>query len=95
MIAANTTRPIARPAQPGAALRWMTPKTANTRRKVPTNSAKNAWYHGVVAAYDATPRPSSLAFWPSTPTISERTEDRAEQLGDQVAGHLASTGTCR
>ena len=43
MIAANTTRPMTMPAKPGDALRWMTPKTVNTRMKVPTNSAMNAW----------------------------------------------------
>ena len=43
MIAANTTRPIATPAKPAAALRWITPKIVNTRMNVPTNSAVNAW----------------------------------------------------
>ena len=40
MIAANTTKPMATPAKPGGALRWMTPKITNTRMNVPTNSAK-------------------------------------------------------
>ena len=35
------------------------------------NSAKNAWYHGTVSAYDATPSPTSLAFSPRTPTIAK------------------------
>ena len=42
MIAAKTTRPIATPAKPAAALRWMTPKMVKTRMNVPTNSAVNA-----------------------------------------------------
>ena len=42
MIAANTTRPIATPANPTEALRWITPNTVNTRMNVPMNSAKKA-----------------------------------------------------
>ena len=42
MMAAKTTSPIATPANPAAALRWMTPKMVNTRMNVPTNSAVNA-----------------------------------------------------
>ena len=49
----------------------MTPKTAKTSRKVPTNSAKNAWYHGIASPYAATPSPRSLALLPSTPTIAK------------------------
>ena len=71
MIAANTTRPIATPAKPAAALRWITPKMVNTRMKVPTNSAVNACAMLTVSsAYDATPRPTSLAAMPSTPMIA-------------------------
>ena len=36
---------------------------------MPTNSAKNAWYHGIASPYAATPRPKSLALVPSTPTM--------------------------
>ena len=42
MIAANTTKPMTSPAKPGAALRWITPNTVNTRMNVPTNSAMKA-----------------------------------------------------
>ena len=42
MMAAKTTKPIATPAKPDAALRWITPKIVKTRMKVPTNSAVNA-----------------------------------------------------
>ena len=70
MIAANTTRPIATPAKPAAALRWMTPKMVNTRMNVPTNSAVNAARQLNVASYDATPSPTSLAFMPSTPMMA-------------------------
>ena len=55
MIAAKTTRPIATPAKPAGALWWITPKTVNTRMKVPTNSAVKAWpdAHGVGVRRDA------------------------------------------
>jgi hypothetical protein len=42
MMTAKTTSPMATPAKPAAALRWMTPKTVNTRMNVPMNSAANA-----------------------------------------------------
>ena len=61
MMAAKTTRPIATPANPAAALRWMTPKMVNTRMKVPTNSAVKAWIQ-LMSPYEATPRPTWLAF---------------------------------
>ena len=71
MMAAKTTRPIATPANPAAALRWMTPKMVNTRMNVPTNSAVNACATLTVSAlYAATPRPTSLACWPSTPMMA-------------------------
>ncbi len=70
MMAANTTSPIATPANPAAALRWMTPKMVNTRMNVPTNSAVNAWATLMLSAYDATPSPTSLAFMPRTPMIA-------------------------
>ena len=69
MIAANTTRPIATPANPAAALRWITPKIVNTRMNVPTNSAVNACTQ-LMSPYDATPSPTSLAFLPSTPMMA-------------------------
>ncbi len=70
MMTANTTRPIASPANPGAALRWMTPNTVNTRMKVPTNSAVNACADPTSGPYAATPRPTSLAAGPSTPRMA-------------------------
>ena len=70
MIAANTTRPIATPANPAEALRCITPKTVNTRMNVPTNSAKNAWTAPISLEYFATPRPASTAALPSTPMMA-------------------------
>jgi hypothetical protein len=58
MIAAKTTRPMATPANPGAALVWITPKITNTRMNVPTNSAKKPWTW-------PTPRPSLNEATPS------------------------------
>ena len=70
MMAANTTRPMASPANPAGALWWITPKIVNTRMNVPTNSAVKAWPAPTGAEYDATPSPTSLAFCPSTPMIA-------------------------
>ena len=70
MIAAKTTRPMASPANPAGALWWITPKIVNTRMKVPTNSAAKAWPTPTVSAYDATPRPTSLAVCPRTAMIA-------------------------
>ena len=42
MMMAKTAKPMATPAKPAVALRWITPKTTNTRMNVPMNSAPNA-----------------------------------------------------
>ena len=36
---------------------------------MPTNSAVNAWTQ-LMPEYDATPSPTSLALWPSTPMMA-------------------------
>ena len=69
MIAAKTTSPMATPAKPAAALRWITPKIVKTRMNVPTNSAVKACTE-LMSLYDATPRPTWLAFIPSTPMMA-------------------------
>ena len=63
---------------------------------MPTNSAVNAWTH-LMPEYDATPSPTSLALWPSTPMMAAAptigTDHlRAEVTGDLRPGELAGDG---
>ena len=90
MIAANTTRPIATPAKPAAALRWMTPKIVKTRMNVPTNSAVKACAMLTVSAsYAATPSPTSLAGHAEHADDGRGADDRADDLRADVGRDLA------
>ena len=56
--------------EPGRGLAVDHAEDVNTRMNVPTNSAANACGQCTVGPYDATPRPTSEAFLPSTAMIA-------------------------